>query len=61
MAEQKELSGVLFKNDKRTDENKQPNARGTCLINGQTFEISAWTRADKNGAKFQSLAFKVRE
>ena len=54
--EQKELSGVLFKNDKRTEE-KHPHATGRCLIDGKEYYISAWRKTAKNGGEFTSLAF----
>ena len=58
--EHREGSGALFKNDKHTSENQQPNARGDALIGGILYEVSAWT---KDGAKgrWQSLAFKRKD
>ena len=32
--EQKDMSGALFKNDERTEENNQPNAKSRCRVNG---------------------------
>ena len=58
--EHRELSGTLFKNQKR-DKDTQPNARGECLIEGQLYEVSAWTKTTKNGDKWQSLAFKKKD
>lgn len=58
--EQRELSGALFRNAMRTDENKQPNARGDCLIGGVLYEVSAWTKDGAKG-KWQSLSFKVKQ
>lgn len=56
----KENSGSLFKNAKR-DKETQPNARGDALIGGVLYEISAWTKKDKNGNPWQSLSFKAKE
>ena len=53
-------SGSLFKNNKR-DKDSQPNARGDAMIGGVLYEISAWTKKDKNGNPWQSLAFKPKE
>jgi hypothetical protein len=50
------MTGVLFKNDKRETE-KQPLYKGSCEINGQKFWISAWLKDGRNG-KCMSLAFK---
>ena len=53
-------SGSLFRNNKR-DKDTQPNARGDAMIGGVLYEISAWTKKDKNGNPWQSLAFKPKE
>ena len=53
-------SGKLFKNNKR-DKDSQPNARGDAMIGGVLWEVSAWTKKDKNGNPWQSLAFKPKE
>jgi hypothetical protein len=58
--EMKELSGSLFKNQKK-EKDTHPNATGSCLIDGVEFWVSAWTKEDKNGNKWQSLAFKPKE
>lgn len=58
--EMKELSGSLFKNDKR-EKDTHPNATGSCLIDGVEYWVSAWTKKDKNGNPWQSLAFKKKE
>jgi hypothetical protein len=58
--EMKELSGSLFKNQKK-EKDTHPNAQGSCLINGVEYWISSWTKEDKNGNKWQSLAFKPKE
>jgi hypothetical protein len=55
--QQRDMSGVLFRNDKKQEGDKQPNARGECMIDGVEFEIAAWTKDGKKG-KFQSLSFK---
>lgn len=55
----REGSGSLFPNKKR-DNDKSPNARGDALIGGVLYEISAWTKRDKNGNPWQSLAIKPK-
>jgi len=58
--EQNDMSGALFPNrDRKTD--RHPNATGSALINGIEFWVSAWTKIDRNGNKFQSLSFKIKE
>ncbi len=58
--EQKNMTGTLFRNEKRTEENNQPHATGSALIEGIAYYVSAWTKTDKNGNKFQSLSFKAK-
>jgi hypothetical protein len=57
---QKDMSGSLFKNDKK-DNDKQPNAKGACMVEGVEYWVSAWTKKDKNGNPWQSLAFSKKE
>ena len=58
--EQKDMSGSLFKNDRR-EKDTHPHATGSAVIDGVAYWVSAWTKADKNGNKFQSLAFRKKE
>lgn len=58
--EQKDNSGSLFKNDKKT-EDKHPNAKGSAMVGGVEYWVSAWTKKDKNGNPWQSLAFTKKE
>lgn len=57
---QKELSGSMFKNQKKLTEN-HPNMTGSALIAGVEYYVSAWTKTDKNGNKWQSLSFTKKE
>ena len=52
----RELSGSLFKNEKKTEE-KHPQMQGSCLIDGVEYWVSAWTK-DAPLGRWQSLAFK---
>lgn len=58
--EQKNNTGSLFKNDKRATEN-HPNAKGTALIDGVEYWISAWSKVSTGGVKWQSLSFERKE
>ena len=58
--EHKPNSGSLFKNDKR-ETDSQPNAKGSALIDGVAYWVSAWTNTAANGAKYQSLKFSKKE
>jgi hypothetical protein len=52
-----ENSGVLFKNDKATNE-KAPQYTGKINVNGTDYRLAAWIKEGKKG-KFMSL--KVSE
>ena len=56
----KELTGSLFKNAYRQNDT-QPNLRGTAMIDGKLYEISAWTKPTKNGEKWISAVYKLKD
>lgn len=58
--EQKPNTGALFKNDKR-ESDTHPNAKGSALIDGVEYWISAWTNEAKSGGKYQSLKFSRKD
>lgn len=51
----KELSGSLFRNDRKEHEN-HPDYRGDCLIGGKQYWVSGWIKENSRG-KWLSLAF----
>lgn len=53
--EQRDNSGALFKNDKKTLD-KHPDYQGDCMVNGKKMRMSAWLKESAKG-KFMSLAF----
>jgi uncharacterized protein (DUF736 family) len=55
--EQKNNTGAIFKNDKKTAEN-QPEYRGKMMVDGQQWEISLWVRESAAGVKYFSAAIK---
>jgi uncharacterized protein (DUF736 family) len=55
--EQKDMSGALFRNDKK-QKDTHPDYRGDAVINGVKVKIAAWLKQDKNGSKFFSLKFE---
>lgn len=57
--EQRDMSGVLFKNENKTTD-KHPNMKGTALIDGVEYWVSAWTKEGQKG-RFQSLSFERKE
>lgn len=54
------MTGVLFVNDKQGNE-KRPDYRGTCEIQGVEFKISGWKKPMKDGGKFLSLRFEPKQ
>ena len=58
--EQRDLTGSLFKNDKR-ETDSHPNAKGSALIDGVSYWMDAWTNEAKDGSKYQSLKFKRKD
>ena len=57
---QKELSGSMFKNQKKLTD-QHPNMTGSALIDGVEYWLSAWTKTDKNGNKWQSMSFTKKD
>lgn len=51
--EHKEGQGSLFKNEKQND--RQPDYKGTIVINGTTYEVAAWERTSQRGSQYLSL------
>ena len=52
------MTGILFKNDKKEEGSKQPDYNGTAEIDNKQLEIAAWIRTSKTGKKFMSLKFQ---
>jgi uncharacterized protein (DUF736 family) len=55
----KDGQGALFKNSYKETE-QQPNMRGNLMINGVEWELSAWTKAKKDGEKYLSLSARPK-
>lgn len=53
--EPKDMTGVLFKNEKKKSE-KSPDYTGNVLIHGQKFNIMAWVKTAKSDKKYFSIA-----
>ena len=46
--EQRDNTFSLFKNNYK-EKNNHPDLKGTMMVNGHTYEISAWKKEGKNG------------
>ena len=51
-------TGVLFKNETATPENKQPFFTGKCEVNGKAMQVAGWMKESKTGNKFIRLRFQ---
>ena len=60
MYEPKDMSGTLFRNDRKETE-RQPDYKGNALIAGREFALSGWVKQSKTGGKFLSLVFKPKD
>ena len=43
----------MFRNEKQND--RQPDYKGTIMINGTTYEIAGWERTSQRGSSYISL------
>ena len=53
--EDKDMSGVLFKNNKK-ETDKHPDLTGNIVIGGEKYYLSAWSNTSKAGNKYIKLS-----
>lgn len=58
--EQKDMSGSLFKND-RKEKDTHADYRGSAKLNGVDHWVDAWINETNSGDKYMSLKFKVKD
>ena len=66
--QQKNLSGSLWKNDKKREGKKDADYNGSCLINGEEFWMDSWivndprdkATYDPQKKTFQSISFRPK-
>jgi hypothetical protein len=58
--EMRELSGSLFVNDKKSGDT-HPGWKGSALVGGTEFWVSAWVKPTKDGGKWISLSFTAKD
>lgn len=59
MSEQRDNSGILFKNDRKAQPN-HADYQGECTIDGKRYFMNAWIKDGAKG-KFMSFSFKPKE
>jgi uncharacterized protein (DUF736 family) len=57
--EQKDLTGALFKNKKKTDD-KHADYTGTVRVDGTDYFLDAWIKKSQAGETFMSLRLKPK-
>lgn len=58
--EQKNNSGSLFKNDRKEKET-HPDYKGSAMINGVEYWVSAWLKEGKGGTKYMSFSYQPKQ
>ena len=58
--EQKDMSGSLFRND-RKESDTHPDYKGSALLNGVDHWVDSWVNTSKDGKKYMSLKFKPKD
>ena len=58
--EQKDLTGVIFKNDKQGNENR-PDYTGNITISGHKLWLSGWIKQSETKGPYISLSFKFAD
>lgn len=53
----RDMTGVLFVNDKRETEN-HPHFTGRVIVGGKQFSLSAWEKESRDGKMYLSLALR---
>ena len=56
----KDMSGSLFKNSRKEKES-HPDYTGSCRIAGHDYWQSCWLKTDKNGNKYMSFSYKLKD
>lgn len=51
--EHRDGQGSMFRNEKQNE--RQPDYKGTIVINGTTYEIAGWERTSQRGSSYISL------
>lgn len=58
--EQKDNSGVLFKNDKK-ESDRHPDYKGNIRVAGVDYWLSSWINTSKSGQKYMSVSVQPKD
>lgn len=58
--EQRDNSGSMFDNDRKTTDN-HPDFKGSCMVSGVEYWVSGWDKTPEGKRPYMSLAFKKKE
>lgn len=58
--EQRDNSGVLFRNNRKREGRKDPDYSGSVMVNGKDYYLSAWVKDGQQG-KFFSLSLTMKK
>ena len=56
MTDQKNMTGVLFKNDKK-ETDAHPDYTGNATVRGEELRLAAWVNKSKTGRSYMSVKF----
>jgi len=60
MREQKENSGVLFKNNKKSQDT-HADYQGSLNVRGEEFWLNAWINTSKAGEKYMAVSIRPKQ
>lgn len=58
--QRKDNNGVLFKNDQKQGDN-HPDYKGSAMVDGSDYWLSAWINVSKNGQKYMSIKLNPKD
>ncbi len=56
-----DLSGALFKNEKRREGKKDPHYNGTVTVGGLEYWVNGWKKKSKSGMVYVSISLTLKK